>query len=636
MTSRASIEDSLEHLKLVLSASSMHTWSWDIASGRVDWSPGVAALAGLTVSEFGGSFEAYQRVLHPDDVAAVVAAVENAVADPDAMYDIEHRVLLPDGSIRFLACRGQVIRSEAGAPTSMLGIVWDITARKLAATRIADTEAALRRSEERKRMLVEHATDGIFLLDDTFRLREVNAAAEKMLGYGAGELHALRLTDVFAHEDESAASLWELDAAEASSTIVVERRMRRKDGTIFDVEVSATALPGGLKQAFIRDIRDRKELQARLLRADRLASLGRLAAGVAHEINNPLAYIALNHEIAAAKLELLPQGADVTAIRVAIAVAREGTDRVRRIVRELATFGRSDDEALTSVDLHRAIDSAFAIVENEIRHRARFTQSYGKRSIVRANASRLGQVLVNLLVNAADAIEEGSASDNEICVTTGDLDDGRIVVSVSDTGIGIKSEAKNRMFDPFFTTKPSGVGTGVGLWICHNIVTSLGGEIVVENNVGSRGATARVSLLAATEPVAPRATPSRPPPPLTRRARILVVDDEPAIGRAIAEVLSRHDVTVARGGREARELGRAGACDCVLCDLMMPDLGGPELYAAFETDGLGLEERMIFMTAESFVPRARAFLAQIPNRCLTKPFERRDLETIISTVLAEP
>ena len=167
-------------------------------------------------------------------------------------------------------------------------------------------------------------------------------------------------------------------------------------------------------------IRERKELQARLLRADRLASLGRLAAGVAHEINNPLAYMALNHEIAESKLARLPastlDGA-VQEIRQAIGVAREGTDRVRRIVRELATFGRSDDETLSAVDVHRALDGAFAIAENEIRHRARFTRSYGARGMVRANESRLCQVFVNLLVNAADSIEEFLSRVPNRCLT---------------------------------------------------------------------------------------------------------------------------------------------------------------------------------------------------------------------------
>ena len=498
----------------------MHTWSWDIQSGAVEWSPGVAALVGLRPEDFGGTFEAYQKVLHPEDAPGVLAAVRAAVQDPHATYDIEHRVRMPDGEIRWLACRGHVVRTDAGVPVSMLGIVWDMTARKNAAARMASAEAALR------------------------------------------------------------------------------------------------------------------ELQTRLLRADRLASLGRLAAGVAHEINNPLAYIALNHEIAAAKLALMPQGPAVAEVREALGVAREGTDRVRRIVRELATFGRRDHEALSAVDLNEALDAAYAIVENEIRHRARFTRRYAARCMVRANESRLGQVLVNLLVNAADAIEVGSVGENEICVETSLTEDGRVVVTVSDTGSGIEAEAKERLFDPFFTTKPSGVGTGLGLWICHNIVTTFGGEIQIESNA-ERGATARVVLsLAGDLAAAPHAAPPALPP-VIRRARVLVVDDEPAIGRAIAEVLASHDVTVATGGREARELGATSVFDCVLCDVMMPDLGGPELYEAFEKDGRGLEQRMVFMTAETFVPRARAFLARIPNRCLTKPFERRDLESVIAGMLPD-
>jgi signal transduction histidine kinase/CheY-like chemotaxis protein len=506
-----------EHLQLALGAAAMHTWSWDIRTGRVEWSPGIAARVGLKPGEFGETFEAYQKVLHPDDAPAVLAAVQHAVDDPQATYDIEHRVCMPDGEIRWLACRGCVVRNEAGEPLSMLGIVWDMSARKSAAARIESTEAALRLSEER------------------------------------------------------------------------------------------------------------------LLRADRMASLGRLAAGVAHEINNPLAYIALNHEIAASKLARLPADATVLAIRQALEVAREGTERVRRIVRELATFGRRDDEALSTVDVHSVLDGAFAIAENEIRHHARFTRSYTVEALVRANESRLGQVFVNLLVNASDAIEQGSVDDNEIRVETS-LVDGRVVVAISDTGVGIKDEERDRLFDPFFTTKASGVGTGLGLWICHNIVTSIGGEIMVENNKG-RGTTVRVVLNAASDAGAMTvAAPVTLAP--SRRARILVVDDEPSIGEAIADLLAFHDVTVATGGREARALGARGAFDCVLCDVMMPDLSGPDLYEAFRSDGLGLEQRMVFMTAHAFVPRARDFLARVPNRCLTKPFGGSEIENAVATVLA--
>ncbi|MDB4998654.1 MAG: sensor histidine kinase [Myxococcaceae bacterium] len=509
----------IEHLQLALGAASMHTWSWDIRTGRVTWSSGIAALVGMKPDEFGETFDAYQKVLHPDDAPAVLAAVRHAVDDPHATYDVEHRVCMPGGEIRWLACRGCVVRSESGEPLTMLGIVWDMTARRSAVARIESTEAALRLSEQR------------------------------------------------------------------------------------------------------------------LLRADRMASLGRLAAGVAHEINNPLAYIALNHEIVASNLARLPDDPTVLAIRQALEVAREGTERVRRIVRELATFGRRDDEGLSTVDVHAVLDGAFAIAENEIRHRARFTRSYTARAVVRANDSRLGQVFVNLLVNAADAIEEGSVEDNEIRVDTSVFHD-RVVIAIRDTGVGIKAKEKDRLFDPFFTTKASGVGTGLGLWICHNIVTSIGGEITVENNPGGRGATVRVVLCAASDTDAATIPPPTTLAPTSRRARILVIDDEPSIGEALADLLASHDVTVATGGREGRELGATGDFDCVLCDVMMPDLSGPEVYEAFQRDGLGLEQRMVFMTAHAFVPRARAFLASVPNRCLTKPFGVSEIENAVANVLA--
>jgi signal transduction histidine kinase len=184
--------------------------------------------------------------------------------------------------------------------------------------------------------------------------------------------------------------------------------------------------------------------------------------------------------------------------------AREGAERVRHIVRDLKVFSRGDTEERTAVDPRRVMDSCANMARGEIRHRARLVKRYAETPRVSANEARLGQVLLNLLVNATHAIPEGAPDENEIRVATGVDAEGRVMMEVEDTGSGIPDDVKAHIFEPFFTTKTGGAGTGLGLSICQSIVTALGGEITVESEVG-RGTTFRVFL--------PPASMSDPPPP---------------------------------------------------------------------------------------------------------------------------
>jgi nitrogen-specific signal transduction histidine kinase len=408
--------------------------------------------------------------------------------------------------------------------------------------------------------------------------------------------------------------------------------MRRKDGSLLDVEIHARVLPGRMQQAFVRDVRERKELEAQLRLADRLASLGQLAAGIAHEINNPLAYTALNLELA--RRMLGERDAAPSALARALADAGDGVERVRVIVRDLDAFGRGDEQRMTAVDVNRALDAAIRIADNRLRHRARLVKRYEVTAPAHANELRLGQVFVNLLVNAADAIPDGGSERHEIRVHTRDAPDGRVIIEISDTGVGIAPEMQGRIFDPFFTTKPVGAGAGLGLSISHRIVTALGGEISVESAPG-RGTTVRVTLLRSRAAGADAEAARSPATRGRGRARVLVIDDELAISRAIRSALVQHDVTISENGRDARTLGLSGAFECILCDLLMPDLSGQELYDLLRAEARGLERRIVFMTGGAFGPRARAFLAAVPNRCLEKPFSLSAVEEAVQAVLDE-
>jgi signal transduction histidine kinase len=245
----------------------------------------------------------------------------------------------------------------------------------------------------------------------------------------------------------------------------------------------------------IRDVTERAHMQAKLLQVERLASIGLLAAGVAHEINNPLAYVLLNLERVRSSLRCLGDGrssVQLGELQTAIEISIEGASRVQSIVRDLTRFSRPDEQQLLPIDVHRSLDFAIAMAEPELQSHAKLTRNYEPLPLVRASEARLSQIFLNLIINAAHALPVEGAR-GEIRVVTRTDPSGHAVIEVHDTGLGISSAALRRVFEPFYTTKRPDVGTGLGLTICRDIVVALGGRIEVESSEG-RGSVFRVVL----------------------------------------------------------------------------------------------------------------------------------------------
>jgi len=308
-----------------------------------------------------------------------------------------------------------------------------------------------------------------------------------------------------------------------------------------------------------------------------------------------------------------------------------------RVSKTAAPFSRAEGEARAPLDVRSVLLSAIGLASNEIRHRAEISVDPGEVPLVLASEHQLGQAFLNLLINAAQAIPAGNARENVVRCATSTSPGGRAVVEISDTGCGIPPELRSRIFDPFFTTKPVGVGTGLGLSICHAIVTQHGGEISVESGPAG-GTTFRIDLPACAEPPDPGTPAPSRPEPVVPRGRVLVVDDEELVGRAVARTLSQdHEVVVRTSGLDALELLTPGGdgFDVVVCDLMMPGMTGMELHGRVRTANPSLAERMVFLTGGAFTPEARAFLEEVQNPRLDKPFEPAALRALVAGILGE-
>jgi PAS domain S-box-containing protein len=385
-------------------------------------------------------------------------------------------------------------------------------------------------------------------------------------------------------------------------------------------------------EATLREARDR------LVVADRLAAIGTLAAGAAHEINNPLTYALINVAYVLRHLRAqtasdrpVADGDDspqLARLVKALEQAENGMERVRDVVRNLLTFSQGNVEKHTLLDVRGVLESSIQMALHEIVHRARLVRDLGELPPVGANEAALGQVFLNLLVNAAQAIPEGDGREHEVRVKACTDPDGNAHVEIADTGVGIPAEILPRIFEAFFTTKAVGGGTGLGLSISYGTVTRLGGTIEVTSEVG-RGTCFRVIL-----PPAERwrhSVPGLVTPLAVRRRRVLVVDDDALVGEAIAASLDAEaDVEVMSDGAQALERLAAGVrWDVILCDLMMPGLSGMEVYAEALKCAPDAAGRMLFMTAGTFTPRARAFVQSVGERCFDKPIDRDKLRDIV-------
>jgi PAS domain S-box-containing protein len=632
-------------------------WELDSPEDTPNWSDEIFRIFGIDPPHGSPSFTKHDTIVHPEEWPLLDEAIRGGF-EHGQPFDLVFRILRPDSRPGWMHAIGAASRDDTGKVVKMFGTAQDVTESKQQA-------ALLEESEDYLSNIINAIADPVFVKDEHFKFLTANDALCAILGKTRAEIIGTTgmeflppdQMDHFLDKDRQVLASGEENTCEEPLTghdgkirTIVTKKTRHIDsrGSKFIVGV-------------IRDMTEVKQMQGQLAQSDRLASMGMLAAGVAHEINNPLAYILYNLESLSDDLPKISDslrrclgqlderlghdewakllGADqeflnpsmLDDIQARFKDALQGTHRIKDVARGLGTFSRVEQDRLVPVNLMHVIEVALNMVFNEIKFRARLVKDYGKSSSITANDGKLSQVFLNLLINAAHAIPEGDYEENAIRIRTWQ-EGNEVFAEISDTGKGISPEHLPHLFEPFFTTKE--IGTGLGLSISKNIVESYGGRIEVNSKVGE-GTSFVVRLPVRTaedHEIAPRSEETVGQS--GAHGRILVVDDEPGIRSAMVRMLKGNEVVAAGSGEEAQKILETDqAFDLILCDMMMPTMSGVDLHEWLVSTYPALARQVVFITGGAFTPKAQEYLKKVDNIRLEKPFDVANFKKIVSELL---
>jgi PAS domain S-box-containing protein len=573
----------------------------------------IAQMVGRPHSELVGAIP--WSILQPHDAERIqILIAQRERAEP---IRIEIEVLRPDGVV--VPIEVGIARVTTATEKLSFGYFRDLTHERHAVE-------ALRQSEQRFRFLVEAAPDGVVILN-AGRIVFMNPRAALLLGAGTIEGALGRSIAEFLPPEDARATAERIATMFRTGVEMAPNEygvLGHPERTVEIKSIQCTWDGGPAVLAFARDVTERKAMHRKLVEADRLAALGTLAAGVAHEINNPLAFAQLSLQ----RIEHELRGrADLASLREDLARVQTGIDRVAVITQGLRTFARADDAPPGPVDVTAVVEASLRLVDTDLRHRARLIRRFADVPLARGNGSRLEQVFVNVLLNALQALSNDETRHEEIEVAI-EASSGGIAISIRDTGHGIAPHIMPRLFDPFFTTKQIGEGMGLGLAVSRGIVEGFGGTIEI-TSTPDHGTTVTIRLLAHV-PIERSVAVAIAPAPTPARLRILVIDDEPLIRNSLARGLAcDHEVATADGGEAALLAVATTTFDVILCDMMMPGMSGREVHRRIARDHPGLERAIIFITGGSIASDLDTFLASTGAPCVMKPFR---LEQMLDTI----
>ncbi|HZW05292.1 MAG TPA: PAS domain S-box protein [Candidatus Nitrosotalea sp.] len=619
-----SLRGSEERLRLAVDAAQMGLWEWDMLSNRVNWDAKKYDVFGLAYGSFAGTKEAFFELVHPEDRSMLAMAITRAVED-GAPYHNEFRIVAPAGHTRWIANLGQVYRDDEGRPLRMIGVVYDVTDRKL-------TERALRDSEEKFRSIVETTSEWIWAIDRDARITYSNPAIERILGYHPEELAGLSLRSLV-HEDDlpKTEQILSTSLAEKRAWAAFVVRCRHKDDTYRYLEchgvpiLDATGEVVGFRGSD-RDVTERKQVEEELRDAHRMEGIGQLAGGFAHHFNNLLTVIVGHVDMA---LEL--SGGE--AAQADLQAIRQAAQRGALLTRQLLTFAGKQIIAPRVVNVNDLIDEMGTTLRRLIGEDIELvTQLSSGLWNVNTDPAQLDLVLMNLAVNAQEAMPNGGtltiatanvAADDEYAPRGAEvMPGGYVMIAVSDTGTGMTEEIAQQIFEPFFTTKEWGSdSTGLGLSTCYGVVAQQGGHIRVLTEP-DKGSTFRIYL--PRLPIA-EVTQEHADTPLARPREsmtVLVADDEAGVRKLASRILRTRGYSVleAASGAEALVVARAwhGRIHLLVTDVVMPGMSGWELAKRLLDERPGIETLYISGHTENAVVQ-QGLVDQKVN-FLQKPF----------------
>lgn len=624
------LRESEERLRFVMDSAKVGTWDWNMATGELVWSDRSFELFGLEPGTEMNPDRFYAAV-HPDDVDRINATLQRAL-ELNVEYEVELRCIWPDGSVHWIHSRGRHYRGASGRAVRVIGVAFDVTERKRA-------EAAVRDSEERLRLFFDNVREYALVQTDVEgRVTTWNPGAERMFGYSGAEILGQPVSQLFTLEEREAGTLpKELARVGRGERSHGERWMMRKDGSRFWVSWVTEAIhdAAGRLRGFskvIHDETERRRANEVTLQRQKLQSVGLLAGGIAHDFNNLLTGITGN---ASLLLEQVPPGA-VGRVRQILSSA----ERAAHLTRQLLAYSGKGQFVVEEVDISEAVNAVSGLVQFSIPKGVQLALAVQTRlPCVEVDPNQLQQILMNLVINAGEAIGEGHPGKITVATGMSDVDEsfvdatgqevqpGRYVwIEVRDTGIGIAEEDKTRIFEPFFTTKFT--GRGMGLAAVAGIVRAQKGAITVESKLG-RGSTFRVYLPATSKHVAPEQ------PVAAARATVLVVDDEFPVRDVATAVLSRrgYRVLTATDGREALALfaRKEESIDAVVLDVVMPVMGAHEFLPVLRTHHPHVR---VLLTSGYSESEARRLAGAGPESAfLPKPFTADQIATAVDELL---
>jgi len=610
------------------------------SGNRLYVSPQIETMLGFSSAEWLTEPDLWVQRLHPDDRQRVLTAVYSSCKN-HTLFRSEYRLLAHDGHIVWVRDEAVVVRDEAGRPSFLQGVMLEMSD-------LLQAREALRKSEEKFRTLFERTAVGIALIDIEGRLMECNPALQEMLGYRKEEILTRYFSELTHMEDKTVdLDFYKKLLSGKQDHYQVEKRCIRKDGGVVwgRVNVSLVRDAGGNPQYtihMVENINEWKQLETQFLQSQKMETVGRLAGGIAHDLNNLLTVLSGYSQLSLLELK------EDDPLKGNLQEIKSATERAAQLTRQLLVFSRRQGLDMKVLDLNtivRGLEKMLRrIMGEDVQLITNLAEDLGS---VKTDPAQIEQVLLNLLVNAKDAMGEGGkliletnnvGLDEDYARTHINVIPGRyVLLSVSDTGCGMSPEVKERIFDPFFTTKEKDKGTGLGLSTVYGIVKQSGGHIWVYSELG-QGATFKIYLPRVEDGVAAEAFAEKDKgSDLLRGSEIvLLVEDDPSVRNLAARILRGQGYTVleAADGEVAMHIAHEPIIKeihLLLTDVVMPRMGGKELVERFKA--LYPCVRILFISGYGDKAITHQALLEPGSPFLEKPFSPIDLAKKVREVL---